>query len=403
MAPEQPNGQDGRDDRPDPSYRPYAYAQGDRAARGDGMTEDRIGGGGADGVPTAADGTGPTSPGPAAEDDAGGIRAAERSAQRAAAVAAVEGFHPLRLRPYVTDPHGDAAGESTVRRLIDTDPPGPVDDDGPAVADLGLFPARYAGVEYAEAPHDGGRDAAHAHAVAAARGRHRRRKRGIVVAAAAVAASALAAGAVAVSGQIGQEQGSTDRALPDQSSSMPDVVLPTDATQSTASSAPAMADPGAPRATTTTTRAASPSATPSTSATTPPATDSATPAGSGGTSAHVAGSTSAAPGTPAAPSDPATSSGTDTSTPPASDASSAATQVLQLGDSGPAVADLQRRLSEVWVYAGPINGVFNSQTRLAVATFQVWYWVTDAADGSHDGVYGPKTRAALERQTQGDS
>ncbi|WP_141726153.1 peptidoglycan-binding domain-containing protein, partial [Actinacidiphila rubida] len=67
----------------------------------------------------------------------------------------------------------------------------------------------------------------------------------------------------------------------------------------------------------------------------------------------------------------------------------------------PAVEDLQRRLAEVWVYHGAIDGVFDKQVQHAVETFQVWYWVSDAPDGSHDGVYGPNTRAALERQTSG--
>jgi peptidoglycan hydrolase-like protein with peptidoglycan-binding domain len=72
-----------------------------------------------------------------------------------------------------------------------------------------------------------------------------------------------------------------------------------------------------------------------------------------------------------------------------------------LGDTGAAVADLQRRLTAVWVYHGPIDGVFDAEVQQAVATFQVWYWVSDAPDGSHNGVYGPNTRAALERQTTG--
>ncbi len=74
-------------------------------------------------------------------------------------------------------------------------------------------------------------------------------------------------------------------------------------------------------------------------------------------------------------------------------------QTLEIGDTGPAVADLQRRLTEVWVYHGPVDGVFDRQVQQAVATFQVWYWVSDAADGAHNGVYGPQTRAVLERQT----
>ncbi|BBA97164.1 hypothetical protein RVR_2784 [Actinacidiphila reveromycinica] len=385
MAPRQPSGPedryDGRYDRPDrpyPSHGPHH--------------------------PPAAH----PAPGGPAEDDAGGIRAAERSAERAAAVAAVEGFHPLRLRPYVAEPDGEA-GETTVRRLIDTgatgatgipgaayaDTPGPV-AGGPAPHDLGLFPA-----DGPDRPDDGD-----GYAAAAARGRHRRRKRGLVVAAAAVAASALAAGAVAVSGQIGEEQSGADRALPDQSSSMPDVVLPPDAAHATASAAPAMTG----RSTAADThRAAGPSATPSASATPPPAAGDGTPAARSAAPALVSGSASTVTATPPATSTAATdpAQGTGDPTQPTGTGGSTTTttpaQVLEVGDSGPAVADLQRRLSEVWVYAGPIDGVFDGQVKLAVATFQTWYWVTDASDGSHNGVYGPNTRAALERQTQGDS
>jgi peptidoglycan hydrolase-like protein with peptidoglycan-binding domain len=70
-----------------------------------------------------------------------------------------------------------------------------------------------------------------------------------------------------------------------------------------------------------------------------------------------------------------------------------------MGDSGPAVADLQRRLTQVWVYHGPVDGTFGDRTREAVATFQVWYGIT----GDPSGVYGPATRAALEANTGGPS
>ncbi|WP_435126452.1 peptidoglycan-binding domain-containing protein [Actinacidiphila sp. bgisy144] len=352
---------------------------------------------------------------PSAEDDAGGIRAAERSAERAAAVAAVEGFHPLRLRPYVVaEPDGEA-GESTVRQLIDTDQPGaygdPYDgapgpaDGGPAFADLGLFPA--AGQGHGDLADDD--EDTDLHAASAAHGRHRRRRRGIVVAAAAVAASALAAGAVAVSGHIGTEQPGTDRALPDQSSSMPDVVLPSDATQATASTAPAMTGHTTAAATP---RTATPSATPSTSATADPAGTAPSATGAAPTEQVSGSAANATAATPPSASDGSTTtattgtSGTSTPTDTASDGSgttttpaSATTQVLQVGDTGPAVTDLQRRLSKVWCYAGPIDGVFDNQVKLAVATFQTWYWVSDAPDGSHNGIYGPHTRAALQHQT----
>jgi peptidoglycan hydrolase-like protein with peptidoglycan-binding domain len=66
-----------------------------------------------------------------------------------------------------------------------------------------------------------------------------------------------------------------------------------------------------------------------------------------------------------------------------------------MGDSGPAVADLQIRLAEVLLYRGPFDGVYDNRTRQAVAAFQHWRGIT--ADPS--GVYGPATRAALEATT----
>jgi hypothetical protein len=313
-------------------------------------------------------------------------RAAERSVQRAAALAATEGFHPLRIRPYVAEPDGEA-GETTVRPLLT-----PPADGGPATTDLGLFPAVYSGLEYpAEEIEPAALVAVGAgsyaeQAAAAARGRHRRRRRGLVVAAAAVAASALAAGAVAVTGQVMGDEPRTDRAMPpDQSSSMPDVELPTEVAGVTGS-----ASTGAPRHLT------APSAAPASSAASPTAPPSA-PA-----------TTEAASPSPAAPS--ATAGASDTPSPAATTPSATAPttpadptaapantgpQVLQEGDTGAAVADLQRRLIDVWVYHGRVDGDFDRGVQEAVAMFQIWYGV----QGDPPGVYGARTRSVLEHQT----
>ncbi|MEE4543733.1 peptidoglycan-binding domain-containing protein [Streptomyces sp. V4-01] len=361
-------------------------------------------------VPRDAPASGPAAPGHdpfepyhpyepyGSAEDGGEVRAAERSAERAADLAAAEGFHPLRIRPYVSEP-GAGSAETTVRPLL----VGTVVGHGPDTADLGLFSERYAGREYPQ-DHDGGHpgyddrdpygDEAGEDAQAVLRGRHRRRRRGFVVAAAAVAASALAAGAVAMTGQVmSDEQGSTGYALPDTGSAAPDVTLPADAEPATATTAAAV-----------TQRAA-------TTPRTVPAAVSASPAPSTGAprSPGTTQSPAAAPTATATPAATATATATTpgpTPTPPAATTPSggnapATAQILQLGDTGSSVADLQTRLAEVWVYHGPIDGVFDADVQRAVATFQVWYWVSDAADGSHDGVYGPHTRAALERQTSG--
>ncbi|MCZ4125313.1 hypothetical protein O3X23_39055, partial [Streptomyces sp. H39-S7] len=181
--------------------------------------------------------------------------AAARSAERQIALAATEGFHPLRVRPYVAEP-GTEGAESTVKPLIGPAASRPADtdlgmfpadgveyavddawlpaDDGSGrplvdLHDAGLLPARTGGSDWddVEEPgqHRGGR-----------RRRPRRRGRGLVVAAATVAATAMAAGAVAVANQLLSGPERPERALPDNSSSVPDVVLPT--SDATAAAAP---------------------------------------------------------------------------------------------------------------------------------------------------------------------
>lgn len=64
--------------------------------------------------------------------------------------------------------------------------------------------------------------------------------------------------------------------------------------------------------------------------------------------------------------------------------------LLQAGDRGPAVTDLQRRLVEVGYWLGPVDGVYGDLTEQAVFALQ-------GVEGvAIDGVYGPDTRAALE-------
>ncbi|MFF7195704.1 peptidoglycan-binding protein [Streptomyces sp. NPDC008079] len=321
---------------------------------------------------------------PGEQDEGGETRAAERSAARAAALAATEGFHPLRMRPYVAEPDGEA-GETTVRPLL---APG---DGGPETADVGLFAALYSGVEYApRGDAEAGTPAAFAGAAAGTglyqdRGRHRRRRRGLVVAAAAVAASALAAGAVAVTGQVMGDEPRTDRALPpDRTSSMPDVELPTESTAVVGTVAV-----GAPRHTPAPTTTSAAPVVPET-ATAPPSPSTTAPAATGSTPSAPAApaTTGSTPSAPTAPADPAPTTPPVTPTSPAS-------KILQLGDTGAAVSDLQQRLRDVWVYHGHVNGSYDQGVREAVAMFQIWYGVR----GDPIGVYGPQTRTTLEHQT----
>jgi peptidoglycan hydrolase-like protein with peptidoglycan-binding domain len=62
--------------------------------------------------------------------------------------------------------------------------------------------------------------------------------------------------------------------------------------------------------------------------------------------------------------------------------------VLSLGDRGPEVVAVQRRLKELGS-AVAIDGIFGLGTRAAVVAFQADKGLTP------DGVVGPRTRAAL--------
>ncbi|MCM2419180.1 peptidoglycan-binding protein [Streptomyces sp. RKAG293] len=346
--------------------------------------------------------------------------AAARSAERQIALAATEGFHPLRVRPYVAEP-GTEPAESTVKPLIGTAAYRPAATDvgmfpatGAGVfpaTGAGMFPATYDGLEYpaddapaypagdgpghpadlsAAGPHDSGllldrtghsdSDWNDAEGPGQHRGgrrrRPRRRRRGLVVAAATVAATAMAAGAVAVANQLLSTPDRPERALPDNSSSVPDVVLPT--SDAMAAVAPTAAHGKAPTASPTATHRA-----PSTPVTTPPA-----------TVAPVSATPSPPPATVGDPVVPGPDA-TPSSTPAPTNHPTLATPALRMGDTGTQVRDLQQRLRRAYVYMGSVDGVFDTEVRDAVATFQFWMGITS----DPEGVYGPATRTALERQT----
>ncbi|SCK40781.1 peptidoglycan-binding protein [Streptomyces sp. WMMB 322] len=74
-------------------------------------------------------------------------------------------------------------------------------------------------------------------------------------------------------------------------------------------------------------------------------------------------------------------------------------ETLRPGDSGPEVAELQRRLKQAGALDedAPEDGVYSQQVRRAVAEFQA----RNNVRGDDFGEYGPNTRRALESLTSG--
>lgn len=201
----------------------------------------------------------------------------------------------------------------------------------------------------------------------------RRRPFGALAVGAAVAA---VVGTAAFAGGLFGGDDSTDEALPEATTSVPDTEA-----EPAASVAPS------PSASTAPPRTQSPSATPSAS---PSA--SASPTKSRKPSPTATASTSAST-SPTASTSPAPDGGAPSAAPPAGLTGGS----LRPGDRGPEVAGLQNRLKEVWLYAGPSDGNYNDQVRSAVAVYQSY----KAIQGDPTGVYGPNTRRALEAETDG--
>jgi peptidoglycan hydrolase-like protein with peptidoglycan-binding domain len=111
--------------------------------------------------------------------------------------------------------------------------------------------------------------------------------------------------------------------------------------------------------------------------------DTDTPAPAPVPSAAPSAAGSAAPGPgPSAPSTPASPTPSTGPTTPGK---------LKVGDKGPAVTELQQRLTALGYWNAKSDGSFGALTRQAV------YAVQKAAGLGRDGVVGPKTRRALNR------
>ena len=80
---------------------------------------------------------------------------------------------------------------------------------------------------------------------------------------------------------------------------------------------------------------------------------------------------------------------TPTTPPPLDD-----TSLMKPGDKGPAVQRMQQRLSDLGYWLGTPDGTYGYNTSQAVMALQ------KTAGLDRDGVYGPATRAALDRGVQ---
>ncbi|MFE2886027.1 peptidoglycan-binding protein [Streptomyces sp. NPDC059272] len=139
------------------------------------------------------------------------------------------------------------------------------------------------------------------------------------------------------------------------------------------------------------------SATPTTSGSTSaePTTASPTPSLSETPSPTASSTPSATPSNSTDPSHTPTPTATASTAAANNHQSSAPAPVLQRGDEGPEVTELQLRLAQLRLYIGPDNGIFDKQVQTSVRTYQLARGIT--SDGL--GIYGPTTRSKLESET----
>ncbi|WP_405947677.1 peptidoglycan-binding protein [Streptomyces prunicolor] len=309
---------------------------------------------------------------------------------RTAEAAAAEDFDPLRIRPYVeldgtpqertppatpVAPEGEtqrlpAVEETMLLRAVTPSPPPAQEtsvlptlrapsDTAPIRTDLSLFAEGGSGKGDGAAPDPLTDDEV------SPRRRHRR----TVLLAAAGAVVAVTAVAAFASGMFSYETPSRDEAAPqDVRASVP-----------TASKSPASATPS----TSGSTSAQPTSASPAPSLSEPPS-----PAASSSPSATASRSAPASH-------TPTPTASTSTSSATGRQGNSTPTTVLQRGDEGPEVTELQLRLAEAKFYSGPDNGIFDKQVQTSVRAYQVARGITS----DELGVYGTATRARLESET----
>ncbi|MDQ0943817.1 peptidoglycan-binding protein [Streptomyces sp. V1I1] len=286
-----------------------------------------------------------------AEGAADAVRAerdTEREAGRDAEVAAAEDFDPLRVRPYVTLQNVAESGPAPDGATVPLPLPVPVSLPLPDAVDV--------------APHD---EPAALDPVDLTPVRHRGRRRshkGFMV----VAAAVTVAGTAAFAGGLFSGDDEREKALPDRGTSAPTVsALPDTPTSSPSGSASASASADA---------SASPSGA----------------ASAGQSSASTSADSSAAANPSAPPPSTAQATGSVSEEP-----QTPGSGTLRSGDSGPEVVELQQRLAKVLLYVGPMDGQYGQSVEDAVRSYQD----SRNVKGDPKGVYGPKTRRALEAET----
>jgi hypothetical protein len=296
---------------------------------------------------------------------------------RTAEAAAAEDFDPLRIRPYVelegdpreppVMPEGEtqrlpAVEETMPLRAVPPVPPAQAETtllpplnatSPPNASDLSLF--------------EGGGDAPEPPTDADSPRRRRHRRTVLLAVAGAVVAVTVVAGFA--SGMFSYETPSRDQAAPqDVRASVP-----------TASKSAAPVTPST---------SGSTSAQPTSASPTPSLSETPSPTASSAPSATPSKSTKPSP-TPTATTSRSTAAATDRQ------GGSSPSAILQRGDEGPEVTELQLRLAQLNLYTGPDNGIFDKQVQTSVRTYQLARGIQ--SDGL--GVYGAATRAKLESET----
>ncbi|MGW1282528.1 peptidoglycan-binding protein [Streptomyces sp. NPDC002586] len=309
-------------------------------------------------------------------------RAAEALREtRTAEAAAAEDFDPLRIRPYVEVVEAHAVERAEVR------PVPPVTGGSPdartrstpaAETTLPLRPvpgASAADLRMFEDDGTDGPDGANGTGPAVVSGgaaeppggeAPRRRTRRAVLLSVAGAGMAVVAAAGFASGLFSYRTPARDPAAQEVRESVPDVSAPAPTSPTASPPSPTVSRAPVPPSRFTPTPRPSP---PSTRPTPTPASPAPT--------------ASAATSHPASPT-------------PATTVSAAVAPVLQRGDRGPEVTELQYRLWQLGLYDDRIDGVYTRPVEDAVRTYQL---ARDIQDDTL-GVYGRATRESLEAETE---